>query len=87
MKTVHVKTPSGFEADIEKAALDDYAFTELVAAYIGGQGFALPRMVDWLLTPEDKKRLLDHLRGEDGHVTTDAVSAEFLEIIRAARKN
>ena len=87
METVHVKTPSGYEADIDKAALDDYELTEIMAEYVGGNGLALPRMVNRVLSPEDRKRLMDHLRGEDGRVSTDAVSAEFLEIIRAARKN
>lgn len=68
-------TTSGFSYEIEKDSLDDYELFELIAS---GDFTAVPKVIERILGEEQKKRLLESLRGENGRVKmTDMEKALF----------
>ena len=48
---------------------------------------ALPRVMDMVFTEEDKQRLYDHVRTDDGRVPIEKTTSEFCEVLRALEKN
>lgn len=68
-------TTSGFSYEIEKDSLDDYELFELIAS---GDFTVVPKVIERILGEEQKNRLLEHLRGENGRVKmTDMEKALF----------
>lgn len=89
---LQITTKTGFECEINEAALDDIELLDLVAqietrearavygAYIG--------IINKII-PGEKARLYDHVRTEDGRVPLTAVEAEIENIflsIKSAKK-
>lgn len=83
MDKIHIETPSGFVCEIDEAAIGDY---ELLRACreVKTDASAVVDVVSMLLGDEEP-RLMDHLRGEDGRVTVEAVNAEIMEILEALK--
>ena len=50
-------------------------------------GLALPRVMDMVFTEEDKQRLYDHVRTDDGRVPIEKTTSELCEVLRALEKN
>lgn len=89
MAVEHVITPSGFEVDIDKDRFDDMAFVELIAE-AKEDALSYLKIADFMLTPEDKARLYDHIRTEDGRVPASRFSRELNDImagLNGAAKN
>ena len=82
MAIKHIKTATGFEADIEDSVIDDMELFEAVAALQGGDVFQVPTVINKLVG-EQKKALYDHVRLESGRVPTQAVVTEITEIFGA----
>ena len=79
-------TESGFEFEIDEEEINDIEFVELVAA--AEKDLAqFPAVLDRLLGKEQKKRLYDHLRNENGHVPWTKVEAEVHEMEELAGKD
>jgi len=74
----HIKTPSGFEADIDEEKLDDYrlfkAIREAETAPV-----AVVDVVAFVLGDEEQK-LIDHLIATQGRPSFEAMKAELAEI-------
>lgn len=80
----HIKTQSGFEADIDETALNDMEFVDLIASIDEGSTngtIGLSRICQRILGA-DKKALYDHLRDENGRVKPAEVEAELSEIMQ-----
>lgn len=77
----HIVTQSGFEIDIEENKLDDMEFLELVCDIDGGNILAYRKLINKLMSAEDKERLYNHVRGEDGRVPLTAVGAEITAVL------
>lgn len=75
------KTETGFSYEVSDESLNDYELVEVLAE-VDTNPLLLPKLVDKLLGKEQKKKLLDHLRTEDGKVPIDAVSAEIMDIFQ-----
>lgn len=75
-----VTTKSGFTCDVDEVALDNMELLDVLADLADGDVLAVPKFARFILHTEDKKRLYEHLRTEDGRVPTDRFSAELLEI-------
>ena len=84
MKTI--KTSSGFEAEVNENAVDDLAFLDLIVALDEGDPRALRGMISTLLSEEDGKRLMEHVRTKDGRTPVSALNAELTDIIKAIGK-
>lgn len=75
------KTETGFSYEVSDESLNDYELVEILAE-VDTNPLLLPKLVDKLLGKEQKKKLLDHLRTEDGKVPIDAISAEIMNIFQ-----
>ncbi|MFR9269221.1 MAG: hypothetical protein ACLVMI_02615 [Clostridia bacterium] len=73
------KTSTGFEFDIEDERLDDMELVDIMAE-IDENPLLMPKLCKMLLGEEQKKRLYDHLRSEDGRVPIEATTNAIQEI-------
>ena len=73
------KTKSGFNYQITEARLENYELIEALTE-VEVNPLALPKTVDLLLGKEQSDKLKDHLRDEEGLVSTEKLSNEIMEI-------
>ena len=76
------KTSTGFEFDIEDERLDDMELVNIMAE-IDENPLLMPKLCKMLLGEEQKKRLYDHLRSEDGRVPIEATTNAIQEIFNS----
>ena len=82
----HIKTASGFEADIDESAANNMEFVDVLAEMDAGTtpgAYGISRICNLILGKENKKALYDHLRDEKGHVPADKVEEELTEILKS----
>lgn len=79
MAIKHIKTSTGFEADIDDSCIDDMELFEAITDLQAGSVLAVPTVIN-KLCGEHKKALYDHCRLESGRVPTQAVIAEVTDI-------
>lgn len=77
------KTRTGFEFQYDETVIDDMEFLEL-AASVENDVTKMPRLLNSVLGEDQKRRLYEHVRGEDGRVPTQAISDEMEDIFAAA---
>lgn len=75
------KTPSGFTYEIEKRRLDDMELLELISE-ADENPVLMPKVLSRLLGVEQKKRLYDFCREEDGNVPVEKTIGVMEEIFR-----
>lgn len=75
------KTKTGFKYEINEALKNDAEFLELFAKMSEGDSVYLFKMIERLLGSEQKAKLYEHCRAEDGTVPLDVLTAELLDII------
>lgn len=80
-----IKTPSGFEADVDERVIDDLAFLDLICDLDDGNPHAYRGLIDKLLSADDRKRLYDHVRTDDGRTPVSAINEELTEIIKGLK--
>lgn len=78
-------TTTGFDYEITEAALNNYELFELIAE-IEDNPLMLPKLVRLLFGEEQKKKLMDHCRAEDGTVPIQRVNDEIIEIFNSQQK-
>ena len=76
------KISTGFEFDIEDERLDDMELVDIMAE-IDENPLLMPKLCKMLLGEEQKKRLYDHLRSEDGRVPIEATTNAIQEIFNS----
>ena len=76
------KTSTGFEFDIEDERLDDMELVDIMAE-IDENPLLMPKLCKMLLGEEQKKRLYDHLRSEDGRVPIEATTNAIQDIFNS----
>ena len=81
-----VTTESGYTVSVDEEKLDDMRFVDALAE-LQDNGLALPRVMDMVFTEEDKQRLYDHVRTDDGRVPIEKTTSELCEVVRALEKN
>lgn len=82
MAVKHIKTSTGFEADIDDSCIDDMELFEAVVDLQGGNALAIPLVVK-KIGGIHKNALYDHCRLENGRVPVAAVAEEIGEIFNA----
>lgn len=82
MAIKHIKTATGFEADIDDSCIDDMELFEAVADLQGGNALAVPTVIR-KLCGDKKQALYDHCRLESGRVPIQAVTLEITEMFEA----
>ena len=78
------KTKSGFEFEIEEKRLNNMELIEALADSVSNQ-VMISRVIVLLLGNEQKKKLYDFFRTEDGLVPTDAVCNAVVEIFNSIK--
>ena len=79
-----VKTATGFECEIDANTMNDMEVLDLVVRIDEGDALAYSPFLTKLLGKENKARLYDHVREEDGRVPIEKVAAEVGEILEQA---
>ena len=75
------KTTSGFEYEISKARLENYELIEVLSE-VDENPLLLPKTVNLLLGEEQADKLKDHLRDDEGLVSTEKLTNEIMEIFQ-----
>lgn len=78
------KTSSGFEYKIDKRRLDNYELLEAISE-LETNSFKIIDIVE-LLLGENKDKLRDHLRDEDGFVSMQKMNDEITEIFSSNKE-
>lgn len=76
-------TQSGFAFRVPKSRLDNMELVDALAALAGDNPLALSQVVRLLLGDEQRGRLYDHLRRQDGTVSVESVTDAIKEILDA----
>lgn len=77
---ITAKTNDGFEIELDENFLDDAEMIEAMTR-LGEDPSAFFILRDRMLTPENKKRLYDHLRNEKGVVPMSALDKALNELL------
>lgn len=80
------KTVSGFEFELDEKVMDNMELVDALADASENNPIAMSRAVKLLLGDEQRRKLYDHLRTEDGRVPVAAVGKEAVEIVQAFGK-
>lgn len=82
---ISAKMEDGFTLELDDNAIDQRLLDEMVTIQDAPDGaeaiFAQSRALTLFLGKANKKRLYDHLQGEDGHVSPEAVGKAFAELM------
>jgi len=82
-----MKTNSGFEYELDKDRIvDDWELVEDLVAADGGDTAAGVRAMKAILGEKTYKALKEHVRNENGKVSSVKMQAEFLEILNQAQE-
>lgn len=80
------KTTSGFEFELQQEALDDYELLEALYKIDKGELGVIPEVAKRLLGEEQNNRLKNHLRGENGRVSSAKFIAEIMDIFKVSKE-
>ncbi len=78
------KTPGGFAFEIDEKALDDMNLVDALAEASGDDPLQFSRAVRLLLGDDQRRRLYEHLKEEDGRVPLERVGQALNAIFAAA---
>ena len=81
------KTETGFAFTLDENVFDDMELLEMLVGIDKGDATELPAVVARILGEDQKKKLYDHCRGEDGRVPVSRVGAEIAAIFAAFDKS
>lgn len=76
-----VITKSGFECLVDKKQMDDMELVDKIAEADAGNPLAVSAVIEKVLGKEQKAKLYNHIRNEDGRVPIEKVGEEIVEII------
>lgn len=76
-------TKTGFEYEVSGALLNDAEFLETFGKVRKGDNMETFRLIEIALGKDQKEKLYDHVRDEEGHVPLDALTDEVSEIFTA----
>lgn len=77
------KTTSGFKYEIDENVLDDMELIDAMAASQGEDPTQISVVVSKIFGEEQKKRLYDHIRTDDGRVPVTDVANIITEVIES----
>lgn len=75
-------TKSGFNFDIEDKRLNNYELLEAISE-VEESPLALPHVIKLLLGDNKAKALKNHVRDDEGFVSSEKLSAEIMEIFES----
>lgn len=75
------KIKNGFEFEIDEELMDDYEFLEVLCEVDNGNAGKIPMVAEELLGKEQKKALMEHIRGENKRVSARKMGEAIGEIL------
>lgn len=78
-----VKTSEGLEINVRKDAFDDMEALEVLTDLVDGNPFAIPKVCNLIMDKEEKKKLYDFYRAEDGKVHVEKFISVLTEIMNS----
>lgn len=78
-------TSTGFEFDVDQKRLDDYELLEDLADMTDGKEGKIVSVINRLLGEEQKEKLKNHLRDEDGRVAASSMTQEIMDVFKALK--
>ena len=79
-------TKNGFAFEITDERVDNMELIDAMADIDDGNILAVSKVLTLLLGPEQKKKMYDFVRTEDGIVSAQAVSEMIVEILAAKKE-
>lgn len=79
-------TKNGFAFEITDERVDNMELIDALADIDGGNLLAVSKVLTLLLGPEQKKKMYDFVRTEDGIVSAQTVSEMIVEILAAKKE-
>ena len=78
-----IKTKSGFVCDVDEKRGKDWRFTKALAKMENDETalVGVSVCVPFLLGEDGEKKLMDHVKEEDGSIPSEKVISEFREIL------
>ena len=80
------KLKDGFEIEISESVTDDWEFLEVLSGIDEGETGLIVKAAKMLLGNEGVKALKDHLRNEDGKVSSTAMIAALEELMESVNE-
>lgn len=80
---VNGKTKSGFAFSVDENAMNDMELVDVLADKEIDDAFRMSYILKRLLPADQRKKLYDHVRTDNGRVPVDAVVAEIEDIFAA----
>ena len=77
------KTASGFKYEVDENVLDDMELIDAMAASQGEDPTQISVVVSKIFGDEQKKRLYDHVRSDDGRVPVTAIANVITEVLES----
>lgn len=74
-------TSTGFKYELSKERLENYELIEVLAE-VDSNPLLLPKMVNLLLNKDQASALKNHVRDENGFVSTEKMFGEIMDIFR-----
>lgn len=74
-------TKSGFQYEISKNRIENYELIEVLSE-VDSDPLSLPKVVNLLLEKEQANKLKNHLRDEEGLVSTERLTEEIMDIFQ-----
>lgn len=81
------KTKSGFEFEFDEAVLNDMELLDALAEVVDENPLAASKVIVKILGKEQKKKLYNFLRDDNGRVPTDKVGEAFADILDSLGEN
>lgn len=78
-------TSTGFEFDVDEKRLDDYELLEDLADMTDGKEGKIVSVINRLLGEEQKEKLKDHLRDQEGRVAATGMTKEIMDVFKALK--
>jgi hypothetical protein len=78
-------TSTGFDYEFDETLFEDMEFIELLAE-ADGNGMLFPKFLDKMLGKEQKKKLYDHVRGDNSRVSIIDVKKEVIEMMEVTEE-
>lgn len=79
-------TKSGFEYEISENVMDNMELVDILADDQTDMSFRVSRITGMILGKDQKRRLYDHHRTEDGRVPVEAVYEDIGEIFQSFKQ-
>ena len=79
-------TSTGFSFEVDENRFNNMEFLDALAES-SENALAFPRALSLILDKDQKQRLYDHVRTEDGRVPFESIDREITEIMEICSKN